>query len=152
MTRRAIATFTEDDGQSFTEHYLEGERGSFTTKTDDAETWYRGLLDYWNSTLRPGDKRRTFVSCVFESADVVAKVAHDWQKTNLTTIARQGRYYDTARCSQCGITGKRFGVSDVTRDPAFKANGYATCNGASVLLERLRAKRQKTIGYISRHD
>ena len=42
---------------------------------------------------------------------------HTFEKVNLTTIKSKGRLYDLLKCSQCGLTGKRYGISeDITID------------------------------------
>ena len=56
-----------------------------------------------------------------------APIAHDWKKTNLVTILAGGAH-DTYRCMHCGITGKRFGLSEtITRDRKWRAAKYARC-------------------------
>ena len=37
---------------------------------------------------------------------------HKWEKTNLVTLKKGRLFYDTHKCTECGITAKRFGVND----------------------------------------
>jgi len=54
---------------------------------------------------------------------------HDWEKTNLVTITgRGGLSYDNYRCKRCGVTAKRFGLSDdFRRDKKFNTEKFAEC-------------------------
>lgn len=106
-----------------------------------AEAVAQKLIDYFNSTLRPYESPRTLVSVTL--GDGNASLPHEWHKTNLTTIMERGRQFDTAACSTCGITGKRYGLGDVTRDPEYKAKGYSSCDTAQVLLARRDSRREK---------
>ncbi len=99
-----------------------------------AETWAKSTVAMFNKTLRPGELARELVS-VEELPD--EPVAHGWQKTNLVTVQRGSSMYDTYRCTQCGITGKRYGLSgEVKRDSIFKSPGYADCKKAQKLVNR----------------
>lgn len=86
------------------------------------------LIDYFNRTLRPKEKRREFVSASLAGESNV----HDWQKTNLVTCYKGGRSFDTMRCGVCGITGRRYGLGPtVERDDKYKAEKYHECPGPS---------------------
>lgn len=52
---------------------------------------------------------------------------HDWDKTNLVTINKNGLMYDTYKCSICGIKGKRYGIGEIRRDKRYKADKYKNC-------------------------
>lgn len=75
------------------------------------------MLDRFNATLREGESPRVIRS--LEAADAAAGAItrrHRWEKTNLVTIRnRRGECYDTARCVDCGATGKRFGLGGGVR-------------------------------------
>lgn len=142
---RKVIAHVKDSSSEFDETYVEGERGSFPVGHPDPEEWIKGCVTRWNATLRPGERERVFVSAtITEIIDAQAKIEHRWGKTNLVTIdnGRQ-RLHDTARCSVCGITGKRFGLGDVTRDPRYKAAGYETCNGAIKLLAKRAPMKER---------
>ena len=50
-------------------------------------------------------------------------------KTNLVTVMGVYGSYDVMKCVRCGITGKRYGLVDIKRDPKYKAKKYETCQG-----------------------
>ena len=39
----------------------------------------------------------------------MAETGHDWEKTNNVTISNGQQSYDTYRCFNCGLEGKRYG-------------------------------------------
>jgi hypothetical protein len=92
----------------------------------DPEKYARGIIDKFNNTLRPYEKPREFVDLKV----VDDRKLHDWGKTNLITVVKGGRSYDTMKCEVCGITGKRFGLGTmgVKRDTRYKAEKYEYCN------------------------
>lgn len=53
---------------------------------------------------------------------------HTWHKTNLVTVTDRLGYYDTMRCRICGVTGKRFGLTNIKIDSQFRAKKYRTCH------------------------
>lgn len=75
----------------------------------DALEHAQHLINYFNSSLRPGDAPRTlhFVRPLFDGKGDGTR-PHDWQKHSLVT-ERGG--YDLYKCSQCGKMGKRHGLS-----------------------------------------
>lgn len=98
-----------------------------------AEAFGRDVVDYWNSTLRRGEKARRYVRAEFIGGDeVLETVDHEWDKVNLMTIPSRGRVpmHDKYRCEVCGITAKRSGVEwPPTRDSKFAAEKYKSCSG-----------------------
>lgn len=137
MSLRKVIAHVKDANSDFNETFVEGERGSFPVGHADPEQWVRECMDRFNASLRQNETPRTILSMVVEAIEEKSvRIEHRWEKTNLVTIENRGQYYDTARCSECGITGKRFGVRDVKRDPKYGAKGYETCNGAKTLLKR----------------
>lgn len=94
-----------------------------------AEQKGRNFIDYFNDTLKPGERRREFLE-----AEVVGSgtLTHKWEKrTDGMSRAFRGSTVDMMYCSRCGITGKRFGLSPVvTRDSKFKAKKYELCREA----------------------
>lgn len=116
-------TYAQEEGESWEENYDD----RAITTVDQASEKGRSLVNYFNSTLRPGEKARRFVS-----ARILAdSVAHDWRKVNLVTIVGPGgRTYDKMRCAVCEITGKRLGLVGVKRDSKFRAAKYETCAGS----------------------
>ncbi len=99
-----------------------------------AETWAKSTVAMFNRTLRPNELARTLVRVEALSAE---SAAHDWQKTNLVTVQHGRSLYDTYRCTECGITGKRYGLGgEILRDSQFKSRGYADCTRARMLISR----------------
>ena len=87
----------------------------------------QAIIDNFNDTLKPGETARQLLS-VRQLDAAPAPLAHDWEKSNLKTIIKGGKNYDTARCKACGATGKRFGLGErVTIDPRYK--GRVSCPG-----------------------
>lgn len=114
----------------------------------DAEAMGKAFIERFNSTLRPHEKEREFISAEI-SEESTADLKHNWSKTNAFTISDRTGNYDKMQCKQCGITGKRFGISStVTRDNNFKARGFEFCDTAKVLLEKRKAKAAKENGTV----
>jgi hypothetical protein len=113
-----------------------------------AESKGRELVQYFNDTLRPYEVPRSFLFAELTSngdAGVLnsAHESHEWDKTNLVTVLERGRMYDTAVCTKCGITAKRFGVGDHYRDPQYKAKAFQHCDTARELLARRALKTRR---------
>ena len=109
-----------------------------------AESVGRGLVQYYNDTLRPGERPRTFLGASLTSTGEVRE-SHEWEKTNSFTIMERGRPFDTAQCVKCGVTAKRFGLGEPTLDPQFRAQAFRYCDTARALLAKraVKAKRLK---------
>lgn len=110
-----------------------------------AETKGRELVQYFNDTLRPYEVPRMFLLAELTAnsdAPVLndAHESHEWEKTNLTTVLKGGRMYDTAACKKCGITSKRFGVGGYTIDPKYNAKAFQYCDTSRELLANRATK------------
>lgn len=103
-----------------------------------AESFGRNVVQYYNDTLRPGERPRTFLSAALTNNGDVHE-SHEWEKTNAFTIAERGRTFDTARCVKCGVTAKRFGVGAPRLDSQFRAQAFRYCDTARALLAKRRA-------------
>lgn len=100
------------------------------TNAQNAKQWAVDLIARFNGSLRPGELKRRLVSVTV----VGNNAAHDWEKLNLVTLtSRDGRIYDTARCTRCGITGRRYGLSGITVDSKFRAEKYKECHAKGKL-------------------
>jgi hypothetical protein len=65
-------------------------------------------------------------------SDVSNPKPHTWEKQNLVTETDGVRYYDRLKCKDCGITGKRFGLDDVTIDPGMPSGN---CRQSTALVK-----------------
>jgi hypothetical protein len=72
----------KDDRGSWYEDY---HRDSVVDQ-ESAEREGRGIIDYWNSTLHPGDRPREFVSVVLDAGDATRD--HKWEKTKRKHLGR----------------------------------------------------------------
>lgn len=92
---------------------------------NDAIEWGEKAVAYFNDTLRPHEKERIFIKAEITGE---SNLEHDWEKTNIMTIIEKHRMFDTYKCSICGITGKRFGLSpSITRDSKYMLKKYESC-------------------------
>jgi hypothetical protein len=96
--------------------------------TGDPEQWSRDIIDWFNSTLRPHERKRIFVRCEVEGE--VPPAEHKWAKVTAMTKANQyGMPYDAMQCERCGITGKRFGLGPHTKiDSKFRRAAFKRCD------------------------
>jgi len=102
-------------------------REMFEAVTDNPTKYVQSVLDNFNKTLKPGESRRE-ISGHVRVLDFTNRKEHDWEKTNLVTIKKAGRMFDTWRCSSCGITAKRFGIGGpIVIDPKYKKADYKYC-------------------------
>lgn len=94
---------------------------------EDANVYMNRIIDRFNNTLRKGESQRTLIG-IEEIENGICVQQHQWEKTNLVTIHGRNGMYDTCKCSICGITGRRYGISSfVERDRKYKAKCYDTC-------------------------
>lgn len=139
--RKLTLQLAEEGHPAHTETYVEGERGSFPIGHPDPRKWGSEMVDRFNQTLRSIERPRSILISDLEELPESVKTAqaHNWLKTNLITIEERGRYFDTARCTGCGITGKRFGLGDITPDPLYKGKTFENCNTAKAYIDKRRA-------------
>jgi hypothetical protein len=120
----------------------------YTIPTADPQKWAEETVARFNNSRKPHEKLRTLVKVTIdeEQQKISAPhgdVEHAWEKTNCMT-QQSGKYtcYDSYRCKECGVTGKRFGLSpNIELDSKFKKAGYKYCNTAKKLIEK-RNKRK----------
>ncbi len=86
------------------------------------------VLDFFNSTLRPGEKPRRIVRIVSSEGEAAKHIIpHSWEKQNLVTINDKHGTYDKMKCRICGIAGKRFGLGPAVQlDWKFR-RGHDSC-------------------------
>lgn len=102
-----------------------------------AKAYALKVIHNFNATLQPKEKPRAVIRVTLNAGNAVEQ--HDWEKTNLITInpGRNKPMYDTARCSKCLITGKRYGIAyGVRRDKKYEAMSYTDCATARQLMRR----------------
>jgi hypothetical protein len=97
----------------------------------DAEIKGRALIEFYNETCRPGERRRKFLAAkiIAEKSD-----AHKWQKANAVTLLERGLSYDLMRCENCGVTARRYGLGH--SPPVIEkkyAKKYQKCPGEFVV-------------------
>lgn len=108
---------------------------------DDACRWARKMIEQFNFTLRPNERERELVEVKESQQKKGMMSSHAWQKTSLTTQIVHGQMFDAMRCSVCGITGKRYGLSTVMmRDAQYRSNGFASCGRSIELLKKRQEK------------
>ena len=107
--------------------------------------WAIETVEKFNKTLKTGENPRELVDVeiIREKSDPF----HYWEKVNFVTIVeKNGKSYDKYKCNNCGITGKRYGLSqNIERDRKYKAKIYETCNGArkQISINKKRRERKK---------
>lgn len=98
----------------------------YTENVEDPREWAEQTIKNFNNTLRKGESSRTLLDVVVLDS---GQDKHHWEKTNFATITG-GRLppHDKYKCSVCGITGKRFGLSDsVVHDSKYRYKKYEYC-------------------------
>lgn len=104
--------------------------------TEMARKRAEDMVANYNSTRIGPEKKRTLVG--LSVLPPKESKEHDWRKTNLVTIGGFGNTaaHDSYRCSICGVTGKRFGLSpNIIRDRKFKNDKYSDCSKSRQLRE-----------------
>jgi hypothetical protein len=85
------------------------------------------IIRQFNLTLRPGEKARKVLAVTHKTQG--KKRPHEWEKSNLVTISKGGSTFDTYRCKNCAVTGKRFTLGGgIERDKKYKADKYKFCS------------------------
>lgn len=109
-----------DDQSQWEEDYL------LENNVDPVE-WVKNTLEKFNSTLRPGELPRTYIS--HTTSILNEKENHDWiKRLDGMSVDFRGRYVDVFYCQKCGITGKRYELDPlITRDSKYRAKKYAFC-------------------------
>ena len=107
----------------------------------DPTNWARHIVESFNNTLRPGEKKRVLLDvCVLNAA---SQAEHAWVKQNLVTEIQRASCYDVMKCDHCEITAKRFGIGEaVTLDPRFsRAKVFQRCDTARAHLEKIKQRK-----------
>lgn len=102
----------------------------------DPQKWAETTVAHFNDTLRPGEQSRTLLKV--EVLDTDSSKHHKWTKSTagMSQIFR-GRCVDIMFCERCGITGKRYGLSEnITIDSKYRKKVYQSCATAQVAMGR----------------
>lgn len=101
-------------------------------ETNDPEKWSREIIDWFNSRLRPHERKRIFVRCEIEGE--VPPAEHKWFKITAMTKSmvgsqRHGQMYDAMQCERCGVTGKRYGLGPYVKlDSKYRKKHFKRCD------------------------
>ena len=109
-----------------------------------AEDVGRRMVQYYNDTLKPGERKRTFLESQLTTNSGVHE-SHEWEKTNLYTVMERGRNFDTAECKKCGVTAKRYGLGEPRLDSQFRAQAFRYCDTARAMLAKRAAKAGRNV-------
>ena len=110
------------DGQKWWEGY--------DVDTTNPQEWAEGTIAMFNGTLRPGEQSRTLLQVKTLEED--NGKFHQWTKlaTGMSQSFR-GQVIDKMYCTECGVTGKRFGLCpEVKIDSKYKKKIYQRCDTA----------------------
>ena len=101
-------------------------------KSGELHWWEKSWLDCtpeemmqrFNETLQLGERARKIIDYeILEGQDK----PHTWRKSNLVTISKGEECFDTYKCEECGVTGKRFTLDGgIALDKKYKKKEY--CN------------------------
>ncbi len=76
---------------------------TYTVHTDSPLEYAKNLVESFNTTLMPHEKPREVLMVRILDAKPVGQ--HDFEKTSLVTIYKNGETYDAMKCLICGATG-----------------------------------------------
>lgn len=80
------------------------------------------IIERFNKSLRPGERPRKLVKIEIEDND--KQIDHQWEKKSLVT---QPGGYDIMVCKNCGVTGKRYGLSQSVKIDNNKKGNKTYC-------------------------
>lgn len=109
---------------------------TYMEQVSDPKKWGQELVDKFNAEIpeKGGDPRLFLGAEIISESGEKLKTStgkvHKWEKTNLLTIQRGSKIYDTYKCVRCGVTAKVYGldIDHKIRDTKFKAKKYEYCN------------------------
>lgn len=114
---------------------IDGQHGDWWETYDkpgtDAKKMALEIIDFYNSTLRPGETAREIIEVVALD-QLEDSSTHQWEKWGIVTVVSKATAaHDTYKCKVCGITGKRFGLSSTIKiDSKFRAKLFLDCRRA----------------------
>lgn len=95
------------------------------TTQEQAEKWTRETVEWFNSTLRAGEVQREVVSVRIGEGE--EPLDHHWTKINLVTLQDHRGMFDNVRCTRCGATARRYGLTSIRRSATFRAKKWQFC-------------------------
>ena len=103
----------------------------YDKNTTNPNKWAIETIQHFNATLKPHEKFRSLVDVqiIDESNN-----QHSWVKrTDGMSVNFRGSIVDLMRCENCGITGKRIGLSGFVKvDSKYKKKAYLRCDTAKI--------------------
>ena len=92
-----------------------------------ADKWASSLIDWYNSTTKPGEAKRKLLKVEL----IGASAAHSWYKrTDGMSVDFRGAMVDLYACTYCEVTGKRrMHSSTVKRDSKYRTRKFEKCRG-----------------------
>jgi hypothetical protein len=111
----------------------------YDEQTDNPYKWMMLQLNHFNRTLKPHENPRCLLKIKIINRG--NPIDHDWKKSNLITIKKGNKVFDTYQCNRCGATGKRYGLSPkITIDAKCKTKKHRDCVKNNATTKPLRTK------------
>ena len=96
--------------------------------TTDPQKWSEGIIEWYNSTLRPHETARELLAV--EILDQISIKDHKWSKQNITTLTSPQGLYDSVKCERCGVVARRYGLTRIVRQTPYRAKKFERCDSA----------------------
>lgn len=121
--RFVITVRHKDDEESWDEDFDKPHVQSL----EEAHVWAAQTVQRFNDSLRYKEKARVLLDVKLDIQP--ESEVHDFEKVNIVTIldSRLGTF-DILRCKFCGVTGKRFGLTNFKIDRKFRARKWQKCS------------------------
>ena len=112
----------------------------YEVATESPEAYAQEILAFFNKTLKPFEEPRVILSV--EMLEDTGNIQHTFfKKTDGMSVEFRGETVDLMQCSECGITGKRFGLQPTVKlDSKWSKKCYRFCNTAKEALGRCGGK------------
>lgn len=99
---------------------------SYSENTDNPKQWAENAIKYWNTTLRPHERKRELLAVTIDDP---RDYNHEFVKlTGGMSVKFRGGIADLYQCSRCDVTGKRLGIGGSMKiDSKFRGKVFLTC-------------------------